>query len=270
MGIVDAPLPGRVRFERPPVQLAIAQIQFTPVLQLGDQDFIAPLQERLRPHYPGFGRMEGLEVVVGAAGAESMKLPGGSGAWVFASLDGAWSVSIAADSATVETKNYTAFDELLERFLVIVDETCAIAKPAARVRLGLRYVNLLNIPEGQEGSVSAMVRSELRGPLAASDLVAAEKVRHFIGQFRAAEDEGQLLFRFGLLEPGQVPVPSGAPLSTSAFLLDLDFFDVRASQPLDIPSVRAQLSTFHEDIERALVWSLTDQGREALGLSFVA
>jgi uncharacterized protein (TIGR04255 family) len=118
---------------------------------------------------------------------------------------------------------------------------------------------------GSVGDWRSLVRPELLGLAASTELVADEHVMHTFGQARLAQDESQMLVRYGLIEPGTPIHPTVEPTDTTYFLLDLDHFDVRHFPDIDVSETIAQLDAFHEDIHRVFRWSLSESAAHRLG-----
>jgi uncharacterized protein (TIGR04255 family) len=139
-------------------------------------------------------------------------------------------------------------------------------EPAARHRLGLRYVNRLIFDDAETVSDwRGLVRPELLGMAATDALAADESILHSFGQTRFAHAESQIVARYGYMEQGVTTDPAVEPSKLPSFLLDVDHFDVRRFDEVSVPFALEQLDDFHEDIHRLFSWCLTDEARELLG-----
>jgi uncharacterized protein (TIGR04255 family) len=260
---VDA---ARAQFTDAPVALVACQLNFEPIMRLADPTGVAPFQEAIRATYPSASRVAGLQLMLGGAGIQTEPAEA-SGAWAFASPDQMWQVTLSPDALTIQTKQHESYEDLRERFVESLKHFIELCDPGARVRLGLRYINRLAFEDVTSvEDWRQIVRPELLGLAAAPELADDETVRHAFGQARFAGEESQLVVRHGLLEPGSVTHPDVVPPETRHFVLDLDAFDVRRFDAIEVDDVMAQLDDFHDDIHRLFRWSLTDAGAERFGV----
>jgi uncharacterized protein (TIGR04255 family) len=256
----------RGSFAHAPLALVACQINFEPMLRLSDPAFVAPFQETLRADYPTVNRVAGLQLTLGEGGLRAE--PGeGSAAWAFVSADGTWQVSLGQSALTIQSKEHGSYEVLRDRFLSVLRAFLETSKPGARLRLGLRYINRFSFEDATSvENWRTLVRSELLGIAAATELVHADKVMHSFGQARLAQEESQMVVRYGFLEPGTMTHPEVTPPEGPHFLLDMDQFDARRVEEIDVEGVRAELDGFHEDIHGLFRWALTDEAADRLGL----
>jgi len=261
----------RVPFARSPLKLVVCQLQFDAILSINDAEFIAPFQEDLRNDYPTIGRVAGLDLVVGPAGVETKEAePSG---WLFTSADGAWAIVLAPNGVTVRTEQYTNFEELKERFLWALERCLERFRPGTRTRLGLRYVNRLAFEEATDLTAwRELVRPELLGLVASAEVADDAVVMHSLGQTRFAQDESQLLARYGYVPGVTIADVAGgeaspeAPSTNIELLLDFDHFDVRPQPAIEIQGVADELDRLHEDIHRLFHWCITEEAERRLGI----
>lgn len=249
----------------PPLALVIAQVQFEPILRLGDADFVAPFQEAIRAEYPRLGRVGAIDIVIGPQGIESRDVQ--QGGWALASADDNWAVVVGPESLSLQARSYENYETLRSRFVSVLSEFLRIFHPGQRTRVGLRYVNRLVISDGALETARTLVKPEILGMAAAVGLSDDAAMKHSVAQTRFANVEGQLVARYGFLRSGVAvdqalsPLP---PLETDHILLDFDYIDVRRVPKVNVEDVCQQLDDFHEGIYRLFVWSLTPEGIAAL------
>jgi uncharacterized protein (TIGR04255 family) len=254
----------RVPLEKPPLQLVVAQVQFPPILGLVEPRLLSQFQEAIRDDYPRLSRVETVEVSVGPGGLEARPSP--SLSWAFEDSSQTWRVVIDANSLSLETRKYDEYPELRRRLLVLVGTLVDVANPTERTRLGLRYVNHIRIDDATGiDALRPLFRSELFGLAAPPDIAPEDAIKHSLGETRFADDEGQLVARYGYVVGGQDL--EGKPSRLPTFLLDIDHFDVRIRTSLSMDEIGTQLDDFHEGIYRVFRWALTSDGEALLGLS---
>lgn len=253
-------------FARAPVALVVCQVQFEPILRLGDAASVAPFQEALREVYPVVNRVGGLQLTFGEQGLTAQPTTE-SGAWAFLSADGEWQVVLAQNALTVQAQQPESFEAIRDRFMAAVRTFIELYQPGARTRLGLRYVNKLAFEDATTiGGWRSLVRPEVLGLAASPDLFGDDDVRHSFGQTRVAQDESQMIVKYGFLEPGVLTHPDVQAPTSPYFVLDLDQFDVRRMASLDLGSIETELDGYHEDIHRVFRWVIAPETAERLGL----
>jgi uncharacterized protein (TIGR04255 family) len=261
------PKAGRAVFERSPLTLVICQLQFAPVLGINDPSFVAAFQEDIRTEYPHLGRVGGIDLVVGPGGVEAKEAePGG---WQFTSGDRAWSLVLSSNALTIRAESYTRYEDLRERFISSLERAIERFRLSGRTRLGLRYVNQLVFEDvdGVSGWRES-VRPELLGLVSSPELAADEVVMHSLGQTRFAEDESQLLARYGYVPTAVVlGDTSGEAAPRPHFLLDFDHFDARSFDDIDPAAIGDQLDYFHGEINKLFHWCITEEGARRLGMA---
>lgn len=258
-------IPPRVRFARPPLTVVICQVQFEAVLAIGQADYVAGFQERVRSTYPRLSRVAGVEVTVGPEGIATK--PASSTSWLFESADAKWTVALDANSLSLTAKAYAGYDDFRDRLTMLLPHLVASINPGERTRLGLRYVNQLHFDDVREISGwRTLVRPELLGIAASGDLGADDKVMHNIGQIRFADEGSQLFVRHGYV-PGGTVGPDVAPLDRPYFLLDLDNFDVRRFPSVDVEGILEQVDSLHDSIYTIFRWCLTRECEARMGVN---
>jgi uncharacterized protein (TIGR04255 family) len=254
----------RAIFRSSPLTLVAGQVQFEPILAISESSFIASFQEAIRASYPRVGRVSSVEMAVGPDGVEAR--PKSTNGWAFSSPDENATIGLDANSLALELRSYRTYEDFRAQFAQVLTTFLALVDVGERTRVGLRYVN--HIRHDSPANIASwrdLVRPELLGLAASSDLAADEYVMHSISETRYAEEESQLIVRYGYVHLPSVAGPTG--ISTApAFLLDLDHFDVRRTPTIDADQVMNQLDYFHKDIHRVFRWAITDAGATALGI----
>jgi len=72
------------------------------------------------------------------------------GGWRFRSDDSSWVVALLADTLSLETTQYDAWEPFQERLRELIEAFRELVNPVFEQRLGLRYVNQVTIDEVRE------------------------------------------------------------------------------------------------------------------------
>lgn len=267
--------PPRYRLARPPLNQALVQVRFPVETRLASIEGVAPLQEQLATLFPYLRQQQvqqfALLVSPGApvGGEAQVTHP-----WHFTD-DSGWTFVLEPGSAALSIgPQYSEFREFSDRFSAIARALHYSAGVQLADRLGVRYLNIAEIPPGDEREWRWWFRPELTG-WSGTDIVGDSRVTTSITQTQlAASPVGELsgppadvqaVIRHGVV-PANTIVPVGAPqqLQRPAYLMDLDVF-VEASQPFDPEELSRQLTVFHDQIDRFFYWAMTDQGKTYFG-----
>lgn len=211
----------RVRFANNPLQTVVWQLRFPPVWAVDEPAFAARLQKALGDEYPRAEPRAGqINIQVGEGVAAG---PGEPAPWIFRDDTGEWVVAVQRGFLSLETTNYTRFEDLegrLTRLLVAAEDELGLRYVS---RLGLRYVDRIRHEELQSPADSTrFLNPELLGLVAGREI--APYVLDAMQQIRLALAQGQLIVRHGYL--GEVD-PEGP-----FYLIDIDAFNAE-EQPYD-------------------------------------
>lgn len=246
---LSLPEPKSVVFGKSPLSLVVCQLRFE---HLGDVErHLDALRERLAEHYPLSQKLQTTEVQVSGVGAQTSTTTG----LRFSSVEADWTLTLMPDFCSLETTNYgdwAGFEERLREALLALIET---AKPRVETRLGLRYVNQLQLDAVKEPSdwtqfLEPSIVGDLSAdaPLAASALTLHQMMQLDIG------DDARLTFRHGL--PGET---AGGETGSLMYLLDFDCFrQNETAQVLDIDGVVAEADRFNTVITSLFQWCLRE------------
>jgi uncharacterized protein (TIGR04255 family) len=242
------PDPKPVVFGKSPLSLVVCQLRFE---DLGEVErHFDVLRELLAERYPLSQKMQSTGIQIGPGGAQAM--PSASGLR-FSSVDGKWTLTLMPDFCSLETTDYNDWADFDERLADVLQALEATAKPRVETRLGLRYVNQLQVEGVREASdwteyLHPAIVGELDEsiPFAASTLTLHQLIQLDVGE------EAQMTFRHGL--PGAA---AGLEDGSLAYVLDFDCF--RQSEPprsFDIDDVRREADRFNTLITSLFQWCL--------------
>jgi uncharacterized protein (TIGR04255 family) len=268
---------GRYRLARPPLVQALGQIRYPVRARLQTLDGVAPLQDLLADHFPYMNQEQVQQVsLLMGPGIPASGETQTARTWRFTD-DLGWTLLVAADAATLSIgPQYGDFEEFRSRFATVVGALHEAASLPRCDRLGLRYVDIAQMPPGNEGAWREWFRPELIG-WSGSDVLAdgtnvltsitqTQLTASPVGDLSGFPVDAQTIVRNGYI-PANTMVPGllSEPTASPAFLLDIDLF-VEGPQPFDAEELPRQLTVLHDQIDRFFRWGLTDAGEEYFGL----
>jgi uncharacterized protein (TIGR04255 family) len=269
---------GRYRLERPPLVQALGQIRFPVRARLQTLDGVVGLQDRLLDVFPYMNQdqIQQVSLLMGP-GIPPTGDTQTTRAWRFTD-DAGWTLVVDAQSATLSIgPEYGDFDEFRTRFAQAIAALHESSQLPRCDRLGLRYVDIAQMPPGEESAWREWFRPELTGWSGSSIVGANTRVATSItqtqlaaapvGEFAGIEHDVQGIVRHGYI-PANTMVPglvTPAPIESPAFLLDIDLF-IEGPQRFDADELGRQVTLLHDQIDRFFHWSLTDTGAEYFGL----
>jgi uncharacterized protein (TIGR04255 family) len=269
----------RYRLARPPLVQALGQVQYPVLARLQTLDGIAPLQESLGELFPYMEQQQVQQVslLVGPGGPAGESQTTRS--WSFTD-DSGWALVVAPGMATLSIgPEYGKFEEFEERFGAVVDALGSVIGIKRCDRLGLRYVDVAEVPPTDEHAWRAWFRPELTGwsatPLVREDtrvetsLTQTQLAAPPSGDLAGPPVDVQAIIRHGFV-PANAMLPGVLPAQTEnpAFLLDVDLF-VQGHQPFDADGLTRQVAMLHDQVDRFFRWSLAPAGEEYFGLEDV-
>jgi uncharacterized protein (TIGR04255 family) len=166
--------------------------------------------------------------------------------------DGSTALTLDLNTFAFQTTAYAGIDA----FLASWDSVAAAVGDAlglqARTRIGLRYVNEIQLRgDGREGAAEA-VNQDLLPPWGGHAHLRELSVA--LHELRFGQAEGELTFRHGLQRAG-----AGAP---PVYLLDFDHYEQRL-RGFDVADEVHRLRRFNTTIQDVFRWSITDEQYDA-------
>ncbi|MCC9607341.1 TIGR04255 family protein [Blastopirellula sp. JC732] len=175
--------------------------------------------------------------------------------WEFSSKSRHQKIAISEKSFVFSCKKYNKYSSLRADFLKMADAIFA-AYPEAKVkRLGLRYVDHIDLDEPHPTKWEKYLHKDL---LTIFNL--ADEPRLISRAFHVLEiqhdDETRLRFQYGMANP-DFP----ARIKRKVFVLDIDVFSTLLLEPNEIP---AHLDLFHHRTKAAFEQVITDELRKKM------
>lgn len=278
----NLPDPGRYRLERPPLVLAVVQVQFPIIGRLQELAGITPIQEELRAVFPYMERLQTQQLTLAFTPGAVVQPPLAetSVGWKLTDDQG-WTVLIEPGAATVSIgPSYGSIDEFAQRVELLLASLHSAGGVRRCNRLGVRYVNLAAVPPDDQQGWVRWFREELTGwiatPIVTTDTVLDSSISQTTlhsrptGNLSVAPHQVNGVVRHGLLPAGTaIPVATVTPLqplSVPSFILDIDIFST-GPQPFDATNLARQFRAFHSEIDRFFRWSLAPEGEARFGVT---
>jgi uncharacterized protein (TIGR04255 family) len=259
--------PNREVFPEAPLALVAAEIRFTDVARLRQQQTRDEVTLALEPRFPFAEPLRQADINLKPVGP-GIQIQERVGV-VLKNATSTETLTITSRSLTYETTAYTSFDELLDTLSVACDMLVAAnVRPAVR-RIGLRYVNEVRVPEAiiDARQWGKWIDSRLVGPLVVGSDDLPAMTTQSVSTFDLGEGRG-LNFRCAALNQGPIVVPEflkRPPIESGPFfVLDFDgFHDFTGGEAVSLNSevVREALSAVHVPCGSAFQRSITDEAR---------
>ena len=241
-----------VIFNNSALELCLIQVKYPPIQRFSDDSYMLGIREALADEYPLVNAEQGMNIVITPQGVN--QTPGAS-MLRFTSIDSHWSVVLASDFVTLETRHYTSFNELSTRFAKVLSSITTHFHPRHLLRFGLRYINEFRHPHGDSYEAwSDLLNPGLLG-LGARGVLGG-RVEKSIGEFLTRRDDGHLLVRHGFLKGSTITPTPTSPAKTGPFyLLDLDYYD-ETPVKFDVETPIERMVHYHEFIHSVFRWSI--------------
>jgi uncharacterized protein (TIGR04255 family) len=266
----------RYRLSRSPLNQALVQVRFPVRTELATMEGVAPIQQALGELFP-YLKQEQVQLVSVLVGPGAAATPEAQSThtWRFED-DSGWTLVLAPDSATLSIgPRYNEFRDFSDRFSTVLSALSNRAGVSRADRLGVRYLNIAEIPPGDEHAWRRWFRAELTG-WGGTDLIGDETklitsltqtqlASRPVGELLGPPVDIQAIVRHGII-PDNTVIPGAVPVKPqrAAYLIDLDVF-VEAPQRFDPVELSRQVTLFHDQIDRFFFWTMTDEGADYFG-----
>lgn len=250
------PCPPEVPLSNAPLVRVIAQVRFSPILRVQDQDFIAPFQEAIRMTYPMLRWERTYSLIVGQQGAAAGNQ---QGVWRFTDAKDVWQwrVSLAPDFVALETTEYTSRREFIDRIKFVLGAVETHLNPGVVQRIGLRYID--RVTGDALNEIKDLVRPEMLGivntPLGRDVHMAISETLFNV----PADKDRKLMARWGWLPANTAVDPNAIEaIGEKSWILDIDMFQT-GNQKFDAMQLTGELEDFAKRLYAVFRWSVTDE-----------
>jgi uncharacterized protein (TIGR04255 family) len=278
--VFEIDLPKRYRLQRAPLAQVIVQVRFPLVAHFQELAGVSDIQDGLLELFPYMERQE-VQQFAFALGPTAAPPPVAESTvlWRF-TADDHWTFVIGPGSAAlvVDGADYRGIDDFAKRFSRVLDVLHRTERVRRCDRIGLRYINIVELPSGHQRAWSRWFRGELIGWIGSSVIGADTQLQMSLtqtqlsakptGSFADFPADVQALIRHGVLPPGtDIPLDSGIPrhLELESYVIDLDLF-IQTPQHFKADQLMGQFTALHTQIDALFRWSLTREGEEHFGL----
>jgi uncharacterized protein (TIGR04255 family) len=227
-----------------PLREVICQVKFPKILRIAENE-PADFQERIRARFPVYEIERSVVVEMEAA-----KLGGRAGfrppIHRFLTPDRTMTVSLSQDFYALSVTNYNRWGDFAEQLAFITNAARSIFNIPYAIRIGLRYINALDIhfvESEQFSDVIDLLRNELTVMLKTGVI---EDPDLALQRIQTSTDGDRFTFRYGIIQEGEPPGP--------VFMLDFDHY-VEAPQ-LSLEDLLERCDNFHERIYNAFRWCI--------------
>lgn len=241
------PTHARKTYSRNPLEAVVVQLRFDPILKVEDR--VADFQDQVRQRFPKFEEQvtQSFEInpLHGVRTRQDKEFR-------FRTKDAAGTVFLSHHAVAMETRAHIERDALLGDFAIVMKALRSVYAPISPLRLGLRYVNIVD---------RQRIGADLGRDLGWQDLVAPDFTRMpcnlanldgmaFGSELTGELERGRLTLRYGM-----VPEDGAEP----RFRLDIDRF---METDVDVDAIQDTLMAFAADIFSVFI---SAAGTELLG-----
>ncbi len=240
----------QVIFSNSCLELCLVQVKYPAIQRFSEESYMVGIKEALAEEYPLVTTEQGMNIVVTPQGINPV--PGAS-MLRFTSIDSHWSVVLSSEFVSLETREYTNFEELKKRFTEVLRNIVTYLHPRHQLRVGLRYINEFRHPNGDSYETWChLLNNELLG-LGSSSILSG-RVEQTIGEVLTRRDDGQLLVRHGFLKGTTVtPTPTRLAKTGPFYLLDLDYYDDKPVK-FAVDANIEQMTRYNDFLYRVFRW----------------
>ncbi len=256
-----------LRLPRSPLIYVVAQVNISAVVAI--DRYVPEIQEKLRRNgFPGFSSTQIPELVFEVPGAKPSLIP--HSRFEFQDRDERTGISLSPRSIAIHTNQYETFDQFHGAFAVALETINAVAELQLRERIGLRYVDLIELEAGE--NLSDYLAPQLLGYDAASVGVTESS---FDFKFEGKSPHGGIIARHYLPQIANTLPPDLIGVSLNygyrdaappgrASLLDFDHATIE-KRDFAVGEILETLETLHDGLDILFRNSVTQHALEQWG-----
>lgn len=223
-------------FPHPAVKDVAFEIRFAPRFRINEQ--LWQFQDSIVNKYDSFSRENSLQ-------ADGRIIP----VHVFTNNEASTLIKVSESNFVFAATQYITYELFKAEALKCVEEFCGIFNVATCQRVGLRYINHIELPEARPFNV---LEHYVNVPLKL-DSIDIQTVTQLLSEFRMKYDTHQMTIRGALL---QVP----PPVSSYVYVLDLDCY-AEMQNRIGLESV---IDTFHHAIQLQFLQHVTENYKNVM------
>jgi uncharacterized protein (TIGR04255 family) len=176
--------------------------------------------------------------------------------WLFHGKERTKSLIINRQAVFVEHKSYQTFEVVKDEFIRILECISELFPDTQTSRVGLRYVNVIELKESNPTNWSAYLAPQLLSAFQFPPEEDRPALSRVLNRVEFAFDSFNLRYISGMNNP-DFP----ARIRQKAFVMDLDAYTQTA---FDLRDVKRVLDDFHTKIQNYFEHSITDELRRAM------
>src|SRR5579863_5309397 len=181
----------QVIFNNSFLELCLVQVKYPSIQLFSDESYMVGIKEAITEEYPLVNTEQGMNIVITPQGVN--QAPGAS-LLRFTSIDSHWSVVLSNEFVSLETREYTNFEEFSTRFARILHHVAIHFRPRYQLRVGLRYINEFRHTNGDSYDTwRRLLNPKLLGLMVGN--VIEGNVEQTIGEILTHRDDGRVLIR---------------------------------------------------------------------------
>jgi|GEM_PF-6939342 len=224
-----------------PLSNVVCEVRFD--VRPPDASSILRLSEQLESSgLTDYRTEEGIQLTVGPGAVQQV----GVKRHRFAAADGSMALTLDLGAFAFETAAYAGIDAFLTTWEPVAQAVSDALELQSRTRLGLRYVNEVQLTDDAQAVVASAINADLLPPWGAQEHL--QELSNSLHELRFGQAEGELTFRHGMQRPG-----AGAP---PVYLLDFDHYEQRL-RALDVEGDALRLRHFNATVNDVFRWSIT-------------
>lgn len=249
-----------LHLSRSPLLLVLAQVRFSPVLQM--DRFIPTIQERLRSEgFPKFQMLQNITIQIPGIPAVGQNP---TVYWEFMDREDKKSIAIGTEGIAFTVTDYSTFEDFRVGLQIAILTVQEAVKLELRTRVGLRYVDLVIPEKGKQAS--DYVRTEILGlsrnelPLQrlayGSQLVCQSEIGRFT--LRCAHQMGGPVLPLDLQLTLRLKLNKPLLLDQEFCVLDFDH-SIEGQSDFDLAAVSTAFNNLHNVLDQGFRAAVTPE-----------
>ena len=221
----------RVRYKKSPLVEVIFQLRFPTILTINSKQPDA-FQELVREQYPYYQEVieQNNEILFAQDGSPAQVKKSQNKNYSFISADHKYKINLTSSFIAISTKEYTQWEEFLDRIRSIIPIFEEVYKPSFYVRVGLRYIDVITRSSLglREKKWNELIRPHILGIVTPE---IEDGIRSFLSESEYTNADGKSITKthFELVHVNDSPEVS--------LLIDCDYFVQEVTQNTEVLDV---------------------------------
>ncbi len=241
----------RLRLRLDPITRVVAQVQFSPVLSVRDDNFVVGFQERVRHKYPLLSKDTQHRVDQDGSGRLQVTT---APIWRFNDTDDMWQLSLSETFVSLHSAEYSDRYDFEGRLRFAVDAVAEFIQPVMSTRIGVRYTN--HLTGAALENLGEYIRPQMLGLINVPIEEGGISLQWTAADFDVQDASVRICW--GNVPAETTPDDSIEPINEDSWVMDLDAYSEKLA-PFDPMACVEEAFQYRELVYSFFRWTVSNE-----------